>query len=111
MSSDNREAPSAQAAPKLRKQPYEPLTNLLLVVPVFLVYHLGLLFVGGLRNGVDLVSGVFFRLLEHSTLAYIGVTLAFVAGLGLAGWYMRATGKIRPVALLPWLRRASCSPS
>jgi len=81
---------------------HDPLTSLLLTVPVFLTYHLGIL-VMDLRNGVDLVSGLTFRLLEHSLLAYLGVTLGYVLAIGLAVWILRRKGKIKPAELLPVL--------
>ena len=60
---------------------HDPLTSLALTVPVFLLYHLGILFVD-LRNGVDLVSGLTFQLLHYSMLAYVGTTLAVAKKLG-----------------------------
>jgi hypothetical protein len=51
-----------------------PLTSLVLTIPVFLIYHLGILLID-LRNGVDLVTELTFRLLEQSVGAYVGVTI------------------------------------
>jgi len=79
---------------------HDPLTSLVLTVPVFLIYHLGILVID-LRNGVDLVSTATFALLEQSVAAYIAVTLAIAAGLFGAGWWLRREGKIRPAKLLP----------
>lgn len=81
---------------------HDPLTSLVLTVPVFLVYHLGILVVPG-RNGVDWVSGATLALLDRSGLAYVGVTLAYAAGLLGAGLWLRGRSQVRPAALWPVL--------
>ncbi len=81
---------------------HDPLTGLLLTVPVFLLYHLGILLID-LRNGVDLVSGLTFQLLEQSLPAYVGVTFAYAAAIALAVYVLRRRGKVRPAELLPVL--------
>jgi membrane protease YdiL (CAAX protease family) len=81
---------------------HDPLTSLVLTVPVFLFYHLRILLID-LRNGVDLVSELTFALLEQSVLAYVGVTVGIAAALFGAGWWMRKSGRIRPARLLPVL--------
>lgn len=80
----------------------DPLTQLVLTVPVFLIYHLGILFLD-IRNGVDLASVVFWRLQSASIVAYVAVTLAFAAALLVAGMRMRKTHRVRPSALIPVL--------
>ncbi|MGE0788861.1 MAG: CPBP family glutamic-type intramembrane protease [Sandaracinaceae bacterium] len=84
---------------------HDPLTSLLLTVPVFLVYHLGILLID-VRNGVDLVSGLTFALLHQSLGAYIGVTLGYVAAIALAVFWLRKRGTIRPAEFLPVLGEA-----
>lgn len=79
---------------------YDPLTSLVLVVPVFLVYHLGILLMDR-RNGVDLASVVFFGILKESVWLYIGITVAIAAGLIGAGFYLRKKGRARVFAFLP----------
>jgi hypothetical protein len=79
---------------------HDPLTSLVLTVPVFLTYHLGILFID-LRNGVDLLTGATLRLLEQSVLAYVALTVGIGAGLAAAAWFMRKKGHIRPTRLLP----------
>lgn len=81
---------------------HDPLTGLLLTVPVFLLYHLGILLID-MRNGVDLVSGLTFTLLEHSLPAYVAVTLGYAAAIAAAVWFLRRRGTIRPAELLPVL--------
>jgi membrane protease YdiL (CAAX protease family) len=75
---------------------------LVLTVPVFLVYHLGILLID-LRNGVDLVSELSFRLLDYSVGAYVLTTLGIAAGLVGAGVFLRKKGRIEPARLLPVL--------
>lgn len=78
----------------------DPFTSAVLTVPVFLLYHLGILVIDQ-RNGVDWVSELVFALLDASTTAYVAVTLALAAVLGIALRVLQRTGKLRPIALLP----------
>lgn len=82
--------------------PYDPLTSLVLVVPVFLIYHLGILFMD-VRNGVDLASMVYSNLLHTSPLAYAGATLAVAGALVAAGVVLRKGNKTQPLAFVPIL--------
>jgi len=93
-------AESEKGRPWLK--PYDPLTSLVLVVPVFLIYHLGILFMDR-RNGVDMASTVFFGILKQSVGVYVGVTVAIAAGLIGAGFYLRKKGKARVFAFVPVL--------
>ena len=87
---------------KLARSKPDPLTSVVLTIPVFLIYHLGVLMID-FRNGVDLISGLTFQLLEASVPGYIGATLAVAAGLMLAIWVQRRRGRVRPAALGPVL--------
>lgn len=79
--------------------PYDPLTSLVLVIPVFLVYHLGLLLVD-LRNGADLVTGAVVGLLHQSVIGYVALTLTVALGLFAAGSRLRRGHEIDRRALL-----------
>jgi hypothetical protein len=46
-----------------------------LTLPLFIVYHLGVVFLG-VKNGTDFVTGQVLHLAEGSTPAYLGITLA-----------------------------------
>lgn len=81
---------------------HDPLTGLLLTIPVFLVYHLGILAID-LRNGVDLVSNLTFELLDRSLLGYVGVTFGYALAIGVAAYVLRRRGSIKPAELLPVL--------
>lgn len=80
----------------------DPLTSLVLTIPVYLVYHLGILGIDT-RNGVDLVSSLTFRLLDASVLGYVGVTVGLALALFAAGWSLRGAQKVHPSALVPVL--------
>lgn len=74
----------------------------MLTIPVYLVYHLGVLLIDT-RNGVDLVSSLTFRLLDASVLGYVGVTLGVALALFVAGWTLRGKHRVHPAALVPVL--------
>jgi membrane protease YdiL (CAAX protease family) len=85
-------------------QRHDPLTSLLLTIPVFLLYHLGILlpFVRT-RNGVDLVTSATFALLEQSLLGYLALTLGYCAAIAIAVAVLRKRGTIHKSELLPML--------
>jgi Type II CAAX prenyl endopeptidase Rce1-like len=85
---------------RVRRGRPDPLTSVVLTTPVFLLYHLGILW-SDKRNGVDWVTELTLRLLHSSVQAYVLVTLAFAGGLSVAAFVLRKTGKVRPAALLP----------
>lgn len=79
--------------------PYDPLTSLVLTIPVFLVYHLGIL-IGEHRNGADLVTGAVAELLDRSLVGYVCLTLAVALGLFAAGTRLRRGHEIDRRALV-----------
>lgn len=85
---------------------HDPLTSLVLVVPVFLIYHLGILLID-LRNGVDLVSNLTLQVLEQSLGAYVGVTLGLAAALIGAGFWLRKKGRVDVFAFGPVLAEST----
>ncbi len=78
--------------------PYDALTSLVLTIPVFLVYHLGILLVD-LRNGADLVTGAIVELLHSSITGYVALTLLVALGLFAAGSRLRQGHQIDRQAL------------
>lgn len=74
---------------------HDPLAGLYLTIPVFLLYHLGILLIDR-RNGVDLVSVATFKLLHFSTLAYVLVTLGVAVAIAVAIWVLRRRGSMKP---------------
>lgn len=98
-----KQSPKPDRAPRSRLlTPYDPLTSLVLVVPVFLIYHLGILFID-IRNGVDMASAVFFRLLHQSPWGYAAATLGVAAALVVAGMVLRKRNSAHPLAFAPIL--------
>ncbi len=100
---EKRPAKSSKALWRKALERRGPLTSLVLTIPVFLVYHLGILLID-LRNGVDLITGLTFQLLEQSVAAYIGVTLGLSALLVGALVFLRSKhDRFNPRELLPVL--------
>ena len=54
--------PSSSRIVTYFRERHDPLTSLVLTVPVFLIYHLGILLID-IKNGVDLVSTLTFAVL------------------------------------------------
>jgi hypothetical protein len=68
--------------------PSDPWSDLVLTLPMFIGYHLGVIFLP-IRNAADVVTRELVALADHDMTAYGGLTLglglAFVLVLGLAG--------------------------
>lgn len=75
----------------VRKRP-NPLVSIAFTVPVFLLYHLGILSVNR-HHDVDFISTVVLRLLNASTPAYVLVTLAVALALLVIAWVQQKRGK------------------
>ena len=76
----------------IRKRP-NPLMSVAFTVPVFLLYHLGILLVDR-HSQVDFVSTLVLRVLETSTPAYVLMTLALALALLLTTWVQQKRGKV-----------------
>ncbi|MFK7987322.1 MAG: lysostaphin resistance A-like protein [Sandaracinaceae bacterium] len=86
------------------KRRHDPLTSLLLTVPVFLIYHLGLLLPSvRMQNGVDFVTGLAMMVLRESIWGYIGLTLGYCVVIGIAVAVLRKKGKLRAAEFMPML--------
>jgi hypothetical protein len=86
-------APLSQRAwTALRKRP-DPLTSIAFTVPIFLLYHLGLLLVDA-RSQVDFISSWVFSLLDASVPAYVILTLAFALMLLVVVWVEQKRGVV-----------------
>jgi hypothetical protein len=75
----------------VRKRP-KPLVSIAYTVPVFLLYHLGILSIDR-RHDVDFISTVVQRLLDASVPAYVLVTLAVALLLLVITWVQQKRGK------------------
>jgi hypothetical protein len=82
------DAPQEPAAPAALARKSDPWTDLALTLPIFVVYHLGVIFLP-VRNAADPVTAELRALAKHSLPAYAALTLAigavFVAVLWTAG--------------------------
>lgn len=61
------------------KQSKDPLTSLILVLPLFLLYQIGVLFTDGVRNGVDFVTSAMMALAQGSTTHYLILNAVILA--------------------------------
>ncbi len=81
---------------------HDPLAGLYLTIPVFLLYHIGILFTTT-RNGADFVSNATLRLLHSSQLAYVAVTVGFALGLIVVVQILRRTSRFKVSEWLPMM--------
>ncbi|RMH17195.1 MAG: hypothetical protein D6701_07825, partial [Gemmatimonadetes bacterium] len=105
--------PRAEAAPRRLwgyfKASKDPFNSVLLVLPLFVAYQIGILGTGGLRNGVDfmtdvilamvaIVLGLFVGQVSEGTvlLGYIVFNLAVLGGLALTVFFLRHRGHVQP---------------
>lgn len=82
---------------KAKKRP-DPLTSIALTIPVFLIYHLGILVVES-RSGVDLVSNTVFGVLKASAPIYVVATLAIALIVATMTWIEERRGVSTSVPL------------
>lgn len=75
----------------VRKRP-KPLVSIAYTVPVFLVYHLGILLIERTHD-VDFISTLVLRLLDASTPGYVLVTLVIALTLLVITWVQQKRGK------------------
>jgi hypothetical protein len=82
------------------QQSREPLTAAVAVLPLFVVYQLGILFTGGVRNGVDFVTDLLFAAFGNSMTTYLGFNAVVLVGFVGAVLWLRRSGEVHP-RLLP----------
>lgn len=75
-------------------------TSLMLVLPLFVLYQLGVMVTGGVRNGVDFVTSAMWWATQHNSLAYIGLNLLILLVFGGVVYALRDRGRFNP-ALWP----------
>ncbi len=71
-------------------------TSLILVLPLFIAYQLGVLMTGGVRNGVDFASDFLWTLASGQLTHYLGINLIFLIAFGVAIYFLREKGKFDP---------------
>lgn len=81
---------------KLKHDPRNLLTSLVLVFPLFLVYQVGVLFTLPMLNGADFLTVFLFRNLGLTTSAYLGYTAIVAAAFGIAVLVLRRRQQFDP---------------
>jgi len=71
------------------------LGDIVLTAPVFVVYHLGVVFLD-VRNGFDPITDALLSVLSRSMLAYTGITLVVAVALALAIRVLGFTREFKP---------------
>jgi membrane protease YdiL (CAAX protease family) len=77
--------------------------NILLVLPLFVIYQIGILATGGVRNGVDFVTDILFWASGHSFWGYVGINLGVLVAFGGAVAYLRQQGGESRFSIWPWM--------
>lgn len=81
---------------KIKQDPRNLLTSLVLVFPLFLVYQVGVLFTLPMLNGADFLTVFLFRNLGLSTSAYLGYTGLVAATFAIAVVLLRRRQRFDP---------------
>lgn len=71
-------------------------TSLVLVLPLFVAYQLGVLLTGGVRNGVDFMTDALMALVGGSLAGYLAVNAAVAGALVVVLMAMRKRGELHP---------------
>lgn len=71
-------------------------TSMVLVLPLFLLYQVGVIWLGGVRNGVDFVTSAMWALSGQSAGVYMLINLALLLVFGGFTYYLRERGTFRP---------------
>src|ERR1700761_5347303 len=98
MAEETAEAPNwrVRSWAAVRRRP-DPLTSVAFTVPLFLVYHLGILMLDkGRRTQLDFISTWIQSLLQQSTPLYMMVTLAVALILLITVWIEQRRGAVPP---------------
>jgi hypothetical protein len=81
-------APNRPSEPFHAERPSDPWSDLVLTLPMFVGYHIGVIFLP-IRNAADVVTRELIALADHDMAAYggltLGIGLVYVLVLGLAG--------------------------
>ncbi|MFZ9885989.1 MAG: hypothetical protein ACO3JL_00700, partial [Myxococcota bacterium] len=71
-------------------------TSILLVLPLFVAYQIGILATGGLRNGVDFMTDALFALVGGSVPGYLAVNGSVLLVLVVTLLVLRRRGELHP---------------
>lgn len=85
-----------QAIQSYLKESRELSTSLILVFPLFVIYQLGLLATGGVRNGVDFMTNTLMMLAGYDFWNYFLLNLVLLALFSAGVFWMRKKGGFDP---------------
>ena len=94
-----------KGATKIKHDPRNLLTSLVLVFPLFLIYQVGVLFTLPMLNGADFLTVFLFRNLGLSTQAYLGYTALVAVSFAVGVLVLRRRQQFDGGARLARLRR------
>ena len=94
--------PRAQGLRTYLAQSKELGTSVVLVLPLFVAYQLGILATGGLRNGVDFVSNTLVALMNGNLLGYLAFNAAILVLFGALLAWQHKKGGLHP-RIFPWM--------
>lgn len=80
----------------------DPYTNVILVLPLFVAYQIGILATGGVRNGVDFMTDYLFALAGNDYGVYLAINFGIVLAFGIALVALRKSGDFE-ISVWPWV--------
>ncbi len=72
------------------------LNSLILVVPLFVIYQIGILSTDGVQNGVDFVTPKLLALFNGNKISYVLFNFFILALMGLGVWFLRKRQQFSP---------------
>lgn len=81
-------------------------TSMVLVLPLFILYQIGVLLTGGVRNGVDFVTGFFWWVAQDQLGYYLLINLGILVCFVISIFLLRHRGTFRP-KIWPWVMAES----
>lgn len=84
------------------KRSREPYTAALLVLPLFVIYQIGILSTGGLRNGADFMTDLLFLASGYDWTTYLIINAGMLAVFVVAVLVLRKKGKFQ-LRVWPWV--------
>jgi hypothetical protein len=76
--------------------------SLVMVIPLFLLYQIGVLATGGIRNGVDFVTDVMWLAADSSLWNYVLINVGILVAFGIGLFTLRRKGTFNP-RIWPWV--------
>lgn len=76
--------------------------SLVMVVPLFIAYQIGVLATGGIRNGVDFMSDILWLAADNSLWNYLLINVGILVAFGIGLFVLREKGTFKP-RVWPWV--------